>query len=664
MWALARATKPVTGRRWTRALYETMSALHAPQRLAGWIDAARRAARHEAAETHQQVWSVVCDVLSDADAALAETPLSAAEFFDLLRAALAEESLGLTPPALDQVLVGSIERSRHPDIRYAWIVALNDGVFPATPSEDALLSTEERAALTSAGLPAPRAQRDDAFDERLLAYIALTRPSDGLVLSYALCDGRGAELAASPLVDWVRSTLPELKVDVADDTAPPVCMSEFVRGYLNARRAPAFAPERRRYAALRRRISSDVTIRRRLATALRGLHYANRTRAVPGYRRSNETPDRVLWFGSPSEMETYLQCPFKHYVRYGLRVRERPAPRPLHLELGEAAHQVLRAVFERAIDDQRRARDLTDEDWLGWLEEVRAAYEAGERSAVEDCRPEVTFLRGVLFERLRDLLRAHAERYRRGRFEPLAVEQEFGPNDAAWPPLEVRVEDERVLWMGGKIDRVDQAIVAGRRLLVVYDYKSSLGRVSVDYLTGDRLQLFLYARVLDSASDAKAGGALLAPLYPSLANADKWRDCDEPIQTMGLFLPRGRFVSDLADAFDEQAPDGGSAVVHMRRKNDGEFYQHSDACSADDFAALLRLAERTVAGGAAGIASGDVSVAPLLEGRTLACRQCAYREVCRYEPVMNAVRPAARSLPLLDECVEDDTGDAGGEGRA
>ena len=650
LFELARADAPANGAQWAQALYEALTALQTQVRLHEWIEAAQRAQRHESAETHRLAWDALCELLDDVHEALAETQLRVGEFFDLVRSSLSETSLGMTPPTLDQVLVGSIERSRHPDIRYAWIMAFNEGVFPAMPAEDALLSTDERSALAAAGLPAPRSHRDDAFDERMLAYIALTRPSDGLVISYATSDGQGGERQPSPLLAWVRAALPEVDVRRPSDGAPLVCVSECVRGYLATWSArSATSAVRERYAQLLTRLRGDAQILPRLDAALRGLEYSNDAQTTPGYRDRYESDANVIWAGSPSEMETYLQCPFKHFVRYGLRIRERPGPRPLHQELGEVAHALLAGVFERAIADGRPVAKIADEDWLGWLRAATEAPATERRSELAECRPDVAFLRSVLFARLGELLPAHAERYRRGRFEPLAVERTFGYDDPRWPALELKAADGRVVRMTGKIDRIDAVGAGERRRLVIYDFKSTVGSFNKSYLTGDRLQLFLYAHAAADALGSPVEGALLAPLFapPSNPGSQKWKEADEVSQRLLLFLPRGMFVESLLDVFDANVPADGSAVVQAKRKKEG-FYAWSDTCGQHEFAQQIALASETVHFGAARIAEGAVTVAPLVEKRTLACRNCAFLDICRYEPALNDARPAERALPTID----------------
>ena len=149
-----------------------------------------------------------------------------------------EQTLGLAPPTLDQVLVSSIERSRHPEIKFAWVCAFNEGIFPARPAEDELLDTGERDALTKAGLPAPASHREDSFGERLLAYIAFTRPSVGLTISYATVAEDGQPLLPSPLLADVRRVLPELQIARPQPHPPPVSLAELARAiYMRGQRS-------------------------------------------------------------------------------------------------------------------------------------------------------------------------------------------------------------------------------------------------------------------------------------------------------------------------------------------------------------------------------------------------------------------------------------------
>ena len=133
--ALVHQDQPPTGAEWARRLYDVLAELDVPRHIARWIGDARRHSDWDAAETHRAAWEALCEVLSNVADVLIDTHLGATELNDVLSAALDEITLGLAPPTLDQVLISSIDRSRHPEIKHAWLIAFNEGVFPSAAGE-------------------------------------------------------------------------------------------------------------------------------------------------------------------------------------------------------------------------------------------------------------------------------------------------------------------------------------------------------------------------------------------------------------------------------------------------------------------------------------------------------------------------------------------------
>ncbi|HOW18606.1 MAG TPA: exodeoxyribonuclease V subunit gamma, partial [Phycisphaerae bacterium] len=95
-----------SGRDWAARLSETMERLGVAETIERWIEAATDAGRADEADVHRQVARDAKGLLEDFLESLGDVPLTAGEFSDLLDAALAEFTLGLAPPTLDQVLAG------------------------------------------------------------------------------------------------------------------------------------------------------------------------------------------------------------------------------------------------------------------------------------------------------------------------------------------------------------------------------------------------------------------------------------------------------------------------------------------------------------------------------------------------------------------------------
>ena len=141
-------------------------------------------------------------------------PLSLREWLPILEAGLANLSVGVIPPALDQVLIGAIDRSRNPDIKLALVLGLNETVFPAPPEANVLLTDLERSELEKRNVVVGATARQQLGRERYHAYIACTRARQRVVLTSALHDADGAPLNPSPFLSQVRQLFPALKFEM------------------------------------------------------------------------------------------------------------------------------------------------------------------------------------------------------------------------------------------------------------------------------------------------------------------------------------------------------------------------------------------------------------------------------------------------------------------
>jgi ATP-dependent helicase/nuclease subunit B len=664
---LARAASPVTtGAVWAQTIVNALEVLAVPRRVEEWIAARRAQGAWEQAEVHRLAWESLCAVLDDLHEVLGTARLGLDEVAAIIAEALREQTLGLAPPTLDQVLVSAIERSRHPAIRHAWVFALNEGVFPARPPEDELLSADDRDALVARGLEGLASHREEAFSERLLAYIAFTRPSESLTINYATVGEDGGPLLPSPLLDDVRRALPELRVQPPAAQPPPACLPELAQGLLAAQsESPAGAPVVQRYDRLRERLGADGALSARLDRMLRGSSYDNGVEVVGNYRPA--VGPGVAWGGSPSELVTFLDCPFKHFARYGLRLDAERGPRPLRLDLGSLAHEILADVTSQAMGMPGGVRGLSDEQWLALVAAARTAAQRRLPPHVAKGRPDLVFQSERLGAFLEEVVLAQAERWRRGVFEPVCCERGFGPAEAqqGWPPLELVAADGTRAWLWGRIDRLDRGRQSKRTFTLVYDYKSSTSSLNAAYLTGDRLQLFAYLLAAEQVGagqvGVEVGGALLIPLYPDVSARDKRyaQGANDATQRMYAYRPQGLFTEEVAPLLDEQLGTTASPVARMRLKKDGSFdrSQSRDVVPAAELQRRLELARQTILLAAAGIIRGEVVAAPLLEANCLACRRCDFRPVCRFDRALNRPRTPAGALPLLEGIPPAATGD-------
>ena len=101
---------------------------------------------------HATVWEQMNVWLANVELAFAGEPLALREWLPILDAGLAGLTVGVIPPALDQVLIGAIDRSRTPEIKLALVLGLNETVFPAAPQSSVLLTDTDRLELEKCNL--------------------------------------------------------------------------------------------------------------------------------------------------------------------------------------------------------------------------------------------------------------------------------------------------------------------------------------------------------------------------------------------------------------------------------------------------------------------------------------------------------------------------------
>ena len=191
----------ITGFDFARTIIDFLAALDCPGKMGKWAEAARQEGELDAAAEHEQAWDGVTGLIAQANEILGQECLPLEDWISIVEAGLANLTLGLVPPSLDQVLVGSVDRSRQPALKSVFVLGMNEKLFPRIGGEDVIFSDSERKLLADKydfGLSPVSSIK--LFRECYLAYVALTRGSQFLWVSWATADESGGALQASPFV--------------------------------------------------------------------------------------------------------------------------------------------------------------------------------------------------------------------------------------------------------------------------------------------------------------------------------------------------------------------------------------------------------------------------------------------------------------------------------
>ncbi len=645
-----RSTTPMTGREHAVCLVECLQRLNVPAILELWGTAALDAGLADEADAHRQVWIDLCDLLDEFVNALGGETLAPREFREAVEAGLAEFDLGLAPPTLDQVLVGAIERSRHPAVRAVLLLGFDESHYPIRRGEDPLLGDEEREALAAADAPIGPARRQSLLDERMLAYVALTRASERLWISHPRGDDDGRPLRPSMYLQDVLKALPGLEVVPGDDdTGRPMPraggrLRPLVRQLAaELRDRPDLGEEtwpdaraawNRLYDALRSRDDRAAALKRGLA-GLRKLE--------------DEAVDAALLakhLGKPfttsiSRLERFAACPFAHFAERTLNLRPRLSADLNVLELGSLCHAVLERFTAKLIADQIHIADL-DDDAVN--ERIAAAAEnlrdiLGPDLLLEVPRNRFAFDRGR--EHLARLARWQRRAANAGTLRPLRTELAFGMGQPGVPGLELLTPRQRKVLLRGRIDRIDLASLGGETLAAVIDYKRTSERTLklAEVFHGLSLQLIAYLLVIAQRGETLAGVPVRPAACLYLPLLQRIRPKDHPGDDPGPpYRFRGLLEQGSLEAFDSQVSAGGASQYYSAKlKTRGEPHANSDLIQASRLEKLMAHVAKRMGELADRLLDGDVSVSPYRLNRRSPCGTCAFRAVCRFESGISRV---------------------------
>jgi ATP-dependent helicase/nuclease subunit B len=648
----ARSGVEHVGTEWADVLVKMLEQLGVRERLAQWIAEAEGDGELDRAQEHRQVWRGVHAFLDDLRFAFADDPLSLSDLTAVVESGLSRFDLGLAPPMLDQVLIGEIERSRHPELKAVVLLGFNDGAYPKPASEDSILNDDDRAWLREAGLPVRPPVRDVAFDEMALAYTAVTRPREALVISYALADGRGQLLRPSPYLAQIRAACPSIVERREDDPARTraawdVHTTADLGRRLAAefRRRPELAADepaaRARWNELydlsRREGGWPAEMERSLAGLLpeAPVHVAEDRLA-----RLLDSPPRF----SVSQLETYAACPFRFFANYPLRLRERVRAVLEPTDAGRIRHALLEEAL-RAVADQDLA-DLSDEALDSLVEEAchsvalkQLSFSDGMAAGPRDAYR----LRGSA-EALRTTLRWIRAVTAAGTLRPWRMELSFGQErEGAWPPLVLRTPAGRTLHLQGVIDRIDITGEGAEPSGMVIDYKTRAGmRLDWSHVHhGLSLQLPTYLLVLEEVGDPE-GSRRLRPIGGFFLGTERtYKTVKGPEDAITYAEGQGsesklRGLLNLAHLADLDAnlESGQSEYFSVYLKKDGTLGRAdlSDALEEAEFRAVLDHVRRTLGSLGDALLGGGVDVRPYrLPGGSTPCGWCVYKSCCRFE---------------------------------
>ncbi|URN94330.1 MAG: helicase-exonuclease AddAB subunit AddB [Candidatus Pristimantibacillus lignocellulolyticus] len=654
-------TKASNVRQMCQALYELLDDAQVAQRLERWSDEEQARGNLMMARTHRQLWGNVMGLLDELVELAGDEQVSTELFAGMIQAGLDSLQLASIPPSMDQVVIGTMERTRLSNVKACYIIGASDGVLPMRLQEDGLLSEADREQLVTDGLAMAPSSRRKLLDERFLIYQILTRASSKLWISYPLADEEGKSILPSEIIRQIRSQFPMINVQhiaiephlrmseqeqrnfLAHPDAAMTYLIVMLREWKQGKKLPSLWWDLYNWYAIRPEYAHKLT------ALLRSLQFNNIEMPLQIETARGLYGSQMRM--SVSRVERFVSCPFQHFSIYGLRLKERKQYRLEAPDMGQLFHAALGKLANQLGSSWgRMSHDKVKQEVSLIVDQLVPRLQSQILLSSERFRYIARKLKEIVMQAA-IMLGEHAGR---AEFNPVGTEVDFGPN-GNMPALQVQLDNGNMLEIVGRIDRIDAAESDQGLLLRVLDYKSSSKALKLDeVIHGLSLQMLTYLDVLMTHGEGwlkqkvSPAGVLYFHVHNPLLQVKNRISSEEADDLMlKRYKMKGLLTADttVVRMMDSELETGYSQILPVAVKKDDSFYSSASVVSHDQWDMLRGFVKTKIKNIGQEIQEGVVSVEPYQLADRTPCQFCDYKPVCQFDPVIegNQYRKLAKT---------------------
>lgn len=582
------------------------------------------------AEENPQVLQSFVDLLDELVALLGEERMTFKNFSGLVRAGLEGMSIGIIPPAQDQVQVGALIRLRSEPKAVRMILGLSDLWMPSQAGDRTIFSDQEKSLLADRGIAFSSRQDRVSDQEALSFYATVLQAEKELILSYPLSDDSNGAMQPALLIGRSLGLFKEfdevLLVNALEDLLLYVPPTARRQAMMKLREQPLVdGKEEKAWAqalGVYRHYQQNPGTTGRFLKA--GLGYRKQRQALAPTLAEKLYPPGRLGVVSISEIETMRACPYRHFVRYGLKPEELRSFELEPKDFGSILHGALDRLTKE-IQENGQVMNEREEELFARMDRyvVETAEEILSPKRLEDKRNQ-----SIIRKVRRDARKAGRHIIRQLNemaFQPIAREVDFGAGKEL-PPLILGLP-QGTLRLEGRIDRIDGWHSHEGLRLSVIDYKTGFQEFDLTKaFDGIDAQLLLYLRTALEEEGSRPASLFYLSLKAPFIELDS-EDQEKVVNAfVAELLLDGIVIDDeeVQKALGRGEKTRSQSVIRLRRSQgnilpEGLLY------------ALMEHAQMRAEEAVADALEGDISVRPAQTKNWSACSFCDYTGLCQIE---------------------------------
>lgn len=622
-------SEKVSGKKAAEEIYKLLMNTHADENLKKIAINLEEMNERELSLEQERIWKTVISVLDSFAQVVADDAKSVSEIYDLFNTIISNEEIGNIPQGLDEVLVGSAERTRVATPKIVFLVGANDGIFPKTPSSGGIFTDRERNALLGAGLDLNLPILDRIMEERFIAYHTLCTATEKIYVSYCGSSVSG-ELAPSEIVEEIKAIFPKCKFTDAEKTD----IYDYVFSKASAFEVAAekWKTDDEKANALKKYFSDcgDEAYTRQLEALEK---YISKEKIMISDKNTAQELYGKIMHLSASRIEVFNKCPFEYFCKFGLRARPEEKAEISPRQRGTVVHYCLEKLI--ANYGLKKLGEMSEDELKKVISEILGEYAEIAMGGKENKTKRFSFLYAHFEKTVYELISQIVEEFSVSDFEPKGFELKID-FDGDVQPYEIPLASGGKVFVRGLVDRVDVMEKNGQKYVRVVDYKTGKKEFKLyEVLEGINMQMLIYLFAIkqngkDIYENCIPAGVLYKPSSVSQIRTERYASKEEVEEKRkkesrysGLVLAQEDVIYGMDREVSSQIID-----VKIKDEKDNKITFVGSVATMAQLGRLKAKVDEIIERMGNELHGGRAEALPLVHGSESACDFCDYSDVC------------------------------------
>lgn len=561
------------------------------------------------------------------------------EFKSIFNRALELTNLDTIQPTLDQIQIADINLGRFENKKNVFWIGINDGKFPKNITEDLLFSDLELKKLDTNLINFKENTSIKKSMQIFNIYKCLASVEQELYITIPTSDSFGKSLRISNIITDI---LQVVNLKIEGEVTKKIKTTKITEN-INNNLFEIMCNIAKRYNLNDKEIEeleksyflatySNILSNNKLSIYNRLISYLKNDNNISDNTINNIYKEDINM--SVSRLEAFKSCPFSYYLNYVLTLKPRKVFKVSSMDIGNFFHAVIeefsKYLFENNIFWQSL---LLNNNWNFKLNEIiTLKLEKEMKNHQNNIRFNV--LKKRLINSLNKIILVIAKSFNQSEYIPFGYEIEFN-DKSSFIPMEIKLDENKTMYIKGKIDRVDILETEDKIYARVIDYKSSSKELKIDDIKeGISLQLITYLSSFIS-NIQKTSKKMVIPsgmIYINLSNnlinfkshvSDSGqieKEIQKSLRMKGIFLNDVEILKRMDKNLDNDERMIDVSTRSITQNTNKVLFE-------EDYLILCKEIESILKEIGNEIIKGNVRIKPNLKKE--ACKYCDYSSTCR-----------------------------------